>query len=176
MAIKRFLTLCRWKANRSHLVVLGLHWTYLLVKVANIMTKSLDFFSENWASRGAKTNFLSFLIRELLPFEFAASNRSPWAINQKILPGPNRVKIWNPVKESNCPSSWALLYLPIKPKTPLNASSFGLNFLNGLLGYESWKLHHWSKINTNFLSSHLFKQSTKLKQSKLPQKNKIIQK
>ena len=29
----------------------------LKVKVANRMTKSLDFLSKNWASRGAKTDF-----------------------------------------------------------------------------------------------------------------------
>ena len=56
------------------------------------MTKSLDFLSENCASREAKTDFLSFVVRELLTFEFVVSNRFPyWAINQKILPGPNRV-------------------------------------------------------------------------------------
>ena len=37
-------------------------------------------------------DFLSFVIRELLTFECVVSNRSPlWAINQKNLPGPNRV-------------------------------------------------------------------------------------
>ena len=44
------------------------------------MTKSLDFLdflSENCASRGAKTDFLSFVVRELLTFEFIVSNRSP---------------------------------------------------------------------------------------------------
>ena len=41
------------------------------------MTKSLDFLSENWASREAKTDFLSFVVRELLTFEYVVSNRSP---------------------------------------------------------------------------------------------------
>ena len=41
------------------------------------MTKSLDFMSENLASREAKTDFLSFIVRELLTFEFVVSNRSP---------------------------------------------------------------------------------------------------
>ena len=41
------------------------------------MTKSLDFFSENLASREAKTDFLSFVVRELLTFEFVVSNRCP---------------------------------------------------------------------------------------------------
>ena len=50
---------------------------YLKINVANIMTKSSDFLSENRASRGAKTDFLSFVIRELLTFECVVSNRSP---------------------------------------------------------------------------------------------------
>ena len=41
------------------------------------MTKNLDFLSENLASRGAKTDFLLFVVRELLTFEFVVSNRSP---------------------------------------------------------------------------------------------------
>ena len=41
------------------------------------MTISLDFLSENCASRGAKTDFLSFAVQELLTFEFVVSNRSP---------------------------------------------------------------------------------------------------
>ena len=45
--------------------------------VVDIMTKCLDFLSENCASRGAKMDFLSFVIRELLTFEFVVSNRSP---------------------------------------------------------------------------------------------------
>ena len=40
------------------------------------MTKSLNFLLENCAS-GANTDFLSFVIRELLTFEYAVSNRSP---------------------------------------------------------------------------------------------------
>ena len=66
------------------------------------MTKSSDFFSENCASRGAKTNFLCFVIRELLTFECVASNRSPCAINQKILPGQNRVKGHFAVSRRDC--------------------------------------------------------------------------
>ena len=49
------------------------------------MTKSLDFLSKNLASREAKTDFLSFVVRELLTFEFVVSNRSP--------PGPLIKKI-----------------------------------------------------------------------------------
>ena len=41
------------------------------------MTKSLDFLSENRASREAKTDFLSFVVQELLTFEFVVSNRFP---------------------------------------------------------------------------------------------------
>ena len=41
------------------------------------MTKSLDFLSENWAFRKAKTDFLSFVVQELLTFECVVSNRSP---------------------------------------------------------------------------------------------------
>ena len=36
-------------------------------------------------------DFLSFVIREILTFEVVVSNRSPWAINQKIFPGPDKV-------------------------------------------------------------------------------------
>ena len=41
------------------------------------MTKSLDFLSENCASREEKMDFLSFVVRELLTFELVVSNRSP---------------------------------------------------------------------------------------------------
>ena len=41
------------------------------------MTKSLDFLSENRASREAKTDFLSFVVWELLTFEFVVLNQSP---------------------------------------------------------------------------------------------------
>ena len=53
----------------------------------------MDFLSEKCASRKAKLAFLSFVVRELLTFEFCCvESIPPWAINQKILPGPNRVK------------------------------------------------------------------------------------
>ena len=41
------------------------------------MLKSLDFLLVNWASRGAKTDFLSFVIGKLLTFECVVWNRSP---------------------------------------------------------------------------------------------------
>ena len=53
----------------------------------------MDFLSEKCASRKAKLAFLSIVVRELLTFEFCCvESIPPWAINQKILPGPNRVK------------------------------------------------------------------------------------
>ena len=35
------------------------------------------FFSENCASHGAKTNFISFVVRKLSALEYVESNRSP---------------------------------------------------------------------------------------------------
>ena len=40
-----------------------------------------------------KVLILSFVDRELLTFKDVELNRSPWAINRKILPGLNRVKL-----------------------------------------------------------------------------------
>ena len=41
----------------------------------------------------AKTKFLSLLVWELLTFDNVESNRSPlWAIDRKILLGPDKVK------------------------------------------------------------------------------------
>ena len=54
------------------------------------MTENLDFWSENLASCGAKTDFLSVVILELLTNELCRID-TPSAVNQKILPGPNRV-------------------------------------------------------------------------------------
>ena len=41
------------------------------------MKKSLEFLSENLASRGAKTDILLFVAQELLTFEFVVSNQFP---------------------------------------------------------------------------------------------------
>ena len=53
-------------------------------KKFRLLIRKLSF---SWS----KNVFLFFVIRELLTFECVASIDPPWAINQKILPGPNRV-------------------------------------------------------------------------------------
>ena len=53
--------------------------------------KKFGLFVRKLSFSWSKNGFLSFVIRELLAFECVVSNQSPWAINQKILLGPNRV-------------------------------------------------------------------------------------
>ena len=70
--------------------------------------KKVRLFSKNKVARGAKTNFLSFVIRELLTFECAVLNRSP-PRPLVVYKGPIDPQKWTQKVDTKWTQKWTLL-------------------------------------------------------------------